>query len=99
MAGRERDAGVPDRRGGEDARGEAQGRGDEPGQLRGGYGVFEGADHGSFFVQRLMWMFFRANVLQTLEVATARVYNWDVVQRRKERAEGKEEEEKGRPDG
>jgi hypothetical protein len=26
---------------------------------------------------------------QTLEVATARVYNWDVVQRRKEKAEGK----------
>ncbi|CBF77169.1 hypothetical protein AN4602.2 [Aspergillus nidulans FGSC A4] len=29
--------------------------------------------------------------ITTLEVATARVYNWDVVQRRKERAEGKEE--------
>ena len=27
--------------------------------------------------------------IQTLEVATARVYNWDVVQRRKEKAEGK----------
>ena len=26
---------------------------------------------------------------QTLEVATARVYNYDVVQRRKEKAEGK----------
>ncbi|KAL1967601.1 hypothetical protein VTN77DRAFT_3116 [Rasamsonia byssochlamydoides] len=42
--------------------------------------------------------------ITTLEVATARVYNWDVVQRRKERAEGKGEEdeegeEKGRPDG
>jgi len=33
--------------------------------------------------------------LQTMEVAIARVYNWDVVQRRKERAEeeGKEKEE------
>ncbi|KAL4808838.1 prefoldin subunit 3 [Aspergillus unguis] len=30
--------------------------------------------------------------ITTLEVATARVYNWDVVQRRKEKAEGKEEE-------
>lgn len=30
--------------------------------------------------------------LQTLEVATARVYNWDVGQRRKEKAEGKGEE-------
>ncbi|KAL6237689.1 hypothetical protein BDW75DRAFT_71646 [Aspergillus navahoensis] len=28
--------------------------------------------------------------ITTLEVATARVYNWDVVQRRKEKAEGKE---------
>ncbi|KAJ9210936.1 hypothetical protein DTO166G4_7433 [Paecilomyces variotii] len=27
--------------------------------------------------------------ITTLEVATARVYNWDVVQRRKEKAEGK----------
>ncbi|RAH42037.1 tubulin-binding prefolding complex subunit PAC10 [Aspergillus brunneoviolaceus CBS 621.78] len=31
--------------------------------------------------------------ITTLEVATARVYNWDVVQRRKEKAEGKGEEE------
>ncbi|KAL2000259.1 hypothetical protein VTN02DRAFT_3353 [Thermoascus thermophilus] len=40
--------------------------------------------------------------ITTLEVATARVYNWDVVQKRKEKAEGKDdddEEEKGRPDG
>lgn len=38
---------------------------------------------------------------QTLEVATARVYNWDVVQKRKEKAEGKgdDEEEKGKPGG
>ncbi|RAH76442.1 Prefoldin, subunit 3 [Aspergillus japonicus CBS 114.51] len=34
--------------------------------------------------------------ITTLEVATARVYNWDVVQRRKEKVEGKgEEEEEG----
>ena len=26
-------------------------------------------------------------MLQTLEVATARVYNWDVTQKRKEKAE------------
>ncbi|KAL2223187.1 prefoldin subunit 3 [Thermoascus aurantiacus ATCC 26904] len=44
-------------------------------------------------------MEFLREQITTLEVATARVYNWDVVQRRKERAEGKEEEEKGRPDG
>ncbi|PYH83952.1 Prefoldin, subunit 3 [Aspergillus uvarum CBS 121591] len=31
--------------------------------------------------------------ITTLEVATARVYNWDVVQRRKEKVEGKGEEE------
>ncbi|KAL5343412.1 Prefoldin subunit-domain-containing protein [Aspergillus crustosus] len=30
--------------------------------------------------------------ITTLEVATARVYNWDVVQRRKEKADGKDEE-------
>ncbi|KAL3468512.1 Prefoldin subunit-domain-containing protein [Aspergillus heterothallicus] len=30
--------------------------------------------------------------ITTLEVATARVYNWDVVQRRKEKADGKEED-------
>ncbi|EPS29992.1 hypothetical protein PDE_04942 [Penicillium oxalicum 114-2] len=29
--------------------------------------------------------------ITTLEVATARVYNWDVVQRRKDKAEGKED--------
>ncbi|KAH8692990.1 putative prefoldin subunit 3 [Talaromyces proteolyticus] len=34
--------------------------------------------------------------ITTLEVATARVYNWDVVQRRKEKAEGKgDDEDKG----
>jgi prefoldin subunit 5 len=33
--------------------------------------------------------------LQTMEVATARVYNWDVVQRRKDKAEGKGDEDEG----
>ena len=33
---------------------------------------------------------------QTLEVATARVYNWDVVQRRKDKAEGKGDEDEGK---
>jgi hypothetical protein len=28
-------------------------------------------------------------MIQTLEVATARVYNWDVGMRRKDKAEGK----------
>ncbi|KAJ5174798.1 uncharacterized protein N7482_000675 [Penicillium canariense] len=32
--------------------------------------------------------------ITTLEVATARVYNWDVVQRRKDRADGKGDDEK-----
>lgn len=32
--------------------------------------------------------------LQTLEVAFARVYNWDVAQRRKEREGGESTEEK-----
>ncbi|RAL10335.1 tubulin-binding prefolding complex subunit PAC10 [Aspergillus homomorphus CBS 101889] len=31
--------------------------------------------------------------ITTLEVATARVYNWDVVQRRKDKAEGKGDED------
>ncbi|EEA20707.1 peptide chain release factor 1 [Talaromyces marneffei ATCC 18224] len=35
--------------------------------------------------------------ITTLEVATARVYNWDVMQRRKEKGEGKDD--KGEPDG
>lgn len=30
-----------------------------------------------------------------MEVATARVYNWDVGQRRKEKADGKGEEDDG----
>lgn len=36
-----------------------------------------------------------ADGAQTMEVAVARVYNWDVVQKRKEKGEGggKEEEE------
>jgi len=41
--------------------------------------------------------------ITTLEVATARVYNWEVVQKRKEKVEGGsdevEAEEKARPDG
>ncbi|TKA22390.1 hypothetical protein B0A50_08272 [Salinomyces thailandicus] len=39
--------------------------------------------------------------ITTMEVATARVYNWDVGQRRKDKAEGKggDEEDKGRPNG
>ena len=39
---------------------------------------------------------------QTMEVATARVYNWDVGQRRKENAEdkgGAEGDRKGPPNG
>lgn len=39
---------------------------------------------------------------QTMEVATARVYNWDVGQRRKDKADGKgdaEDENKGNPNG
>jgi len=39
---------------------------------------------------------------QTMEVATARVYNWDVGQRRKDkpgREGGGEDEQKGRPNG
>lgn len=32
--------------------------------------------------------------LQTLEVATARVYNWDVGQRRKRKSDGQESREK-----
>lgn len=37
-----------------------------------------------------------------MEVATARVYNWDIGERRKEKAEGKsgaEENEKSGPNG
>ncbi|KAJ6166494.1 hypothetical protein N7470_001941 [Penicillium chermesinum] len=37
--------------------------------------------------------------ITTLEVATARVYNWDVVQRRKEKAEGKGDDEEKKQGG
>ena len=39
--------------------------------------------------------------LQTLEVATARVYNWDVMQKRKEKADHPEgdDDDKGIPNG
>ena len=39
--------------------------------------------------------------MQTMEVATARVYNWDVGMRRKEKSEGATagEEEKGESNG
>jgi hypothetical protein len=45
-----------------------------------------------------------ANKLKTMEVAIARVYNWDVVQKRKDKAEeetkgAKKEEGDGQPDG
>jgi hypothetical protein len=42
-----------------------------------------------------------ANESQTLEVAFARVYNWDVAQRRKEREGGESIEDKkaGSPNG
>ena len=40
---------------------------------------------------------------QTMEVATARVYNWDIAERRKEKADGKTTEEdddgKAQPNG
>ena len=34
-------------------------------------------------------------MLQTMEVATARVYNWDVGQRRKAKTEGREDDGDG----
>lgn len=37
------------------------------------------------------------DILQTMEVALARVYNWDVVQKRKEKAD--EEKTKGKGKG
>lgn len=42
-----------------------------------------------------------ANIWQTLEVAFARVYNWDVAQRRKEREGGEsiEDKKRGSPNG
>jgi len=41
------------------------------------------------------------DLLQTLEVAFARVYNWDVAQRRKEREGGEsiEDKKRGSPNG
>lgn len=42
---------------------------------------------------RVIYVWFGANWSQTMEVATARVYNWDVVQRRKDKADGKGDED------
>ena len=36
---------------------------------------------------------------QTMEVATARVYNWEVVQKRKEKASEEEEKTKSKQEG
>lgn len=69
----------------------------EPSNLRGGLGFPERADHGkspptgsNTTSQRQ----FTDNP-QTLEVAFARVYNWDVAQRRKEREGGSIEGKQG----
>lgn len=68
--------------------------------MRGGSGILARADYGTFILIRDTCVggwdigaFANADYLQTLEVATARVYNWDVVERRKEKADGKGEEE------
>lgn len=41
-----------------------------------------------------VWVVGKADRSQTLEVAFARVYNWDVAQRRKEREAGESTEDK-----
>jgi len=83
---------VPYRRGEGAAQHKATGGQDEFVQLRGGLGFLEGADYGKLGVKSSVVATLVANVLwvQTMEVAVARVYNWDVVQKRKE----KDEEEK-----
>ena len=69
--------------------------------MRGGSGILARADYGTFIpVASDIYVggcdigaFANADSLQTLEVATARVYNWDVVERRKDKADGKGEEQ------
>lgn len=48
----------------------------------------------SLLVLKLPWQGNLSDSGQTMEVAVARVYNWDVVQKRKEKEE--EEKEKGK---
>jgi hypothetical protein len=51
---------------------------------------------------RLFMSYRTANNIQTMEVATARVYNWDVTMKRKEKREQEtagEKEETGTPNG
>jgi len=85
--------------------------------LRGGPGLFEGADYGKISLLLLLLVSLTLSlslssplpfvaitpsvllidILQTMEVALARVYNWDVVQKRKEKAD--EEKTKGKGKG
>jgi hypothetical protein len=68
--------------------------------MRGGFGFLEGADHraslSSLVISTLV-----TDTSQTLEVAFARVYNWDVAQRRKEREGGDsiDDKKRGSPNG
>lgn len=41
----------------------------------------------------------QANIVQTMEVATARVYNWDVTMKRKEKLEAEAAEKAGKSAG
>jgi hypothetical protein len=69
----------------------------ELGELRRGHAVSEGADHSKMLLKSRAQRLVGLIVLQTLEVAFARVYNWDVAQRRKERGEAESIEGKKGP--
>lgn len=94
----QRDAVVPHRRGGGAAHREAGHGEDDVIELRRGPRLPAGADHGMEPpIHSRAWCATGrggyADAVQTMEVAVARVYNWDVVQKRKDKAEGKGEEE------
>lgn len=89
----QRDAVVPHRRGGGAARREAGDGEDDVIELRRGPRLPTGADHGTVPLFSTESRAGYADAVQTMEVAVARVYNWDVVQKRKDKAEGKGEEE------
>ena len=47
----------------------------------------------------MCWEALQANIRQTMEVATARVYNWDITMKRKEKLEQEAAEKAGSSNG
>lgn len=90
MVGRECDAGISNRGGGDAAGRKATRGAADAGKLRGGFRLFKRADYRES-PDLVLGDICTHSWIQTLEVATARVYNWDVTMKRKEKAESGQE--------